>query len=69
MFGESFKKKKTLNQQDIDGQEWNQHDQDEEDKFEPFNLDKEMEQGHFDESGYYIRKKDEMEIHEGKAKK
>lgn len=65
MFGEAFqkKKKKALNRQDIEGQEWNQ-DQEDEEKFEPFNLEKEMEEGHFDESGYYVRKKDELAIHD-----
>ena len=63
MFGESFEKKRILNQKDIDGQEWNQVEEEQE-IFEPFNLDKEMEQGHFDESGYYIRKKDQMESHD-----
>jgi CD2 antigen cytoplasmic tail-binding protein 2 len=65
MFGEAFekRKKKTLERQDIEGQEWNQEQEDEE-KFEPFNLEKEMEEGHFDEAGYYVRKKDELAIHD-----
>lgn len=67
MFDEAFskkkKKKKALDRQDIEGQEWNQ-DQEDEEKFEPFNLEKEMEEGHFDESGYYVRKKDELAIHD-----
>ena len=65
MFGEAFekKKKKALDRKDIEGQEWNQ-DQEDEEKFEPFNLEKEMEEGHFNEAGYYVRKKDELAIHD-----
>ena len=65
MFGESFekRKKKALDKQDIEGQEWDNGPEDDE-KFEPFNLEKEMEEGHFDEAGYYVRKKDELAIHD-----
>jgi hypothetical protein len=60
--------KKTLESQDIEGQEWNADDQqeytDEGLKLEPFNMDREMEEGHFDTEGHYIKKKDEFESHD-----
>ncbi|KAJ3150463.1 hypothetical protein HDU86_006636 [Geranomyces michiganensis] len=55
-----------LRSDQIEGQEW---DPDAEDfsgevKLTPFNMEEEMEEGDFDESGHYIRKRDEHLIHD-----
>ncbi|KAJ3343510.1 hypothetical protein HDU93_008169 [Gonapodya sp. JEL0774] len=65
----SKKEVKFMQKEDIEGQEWeNGEDDDEYDeggvKIEPFNMDDELQNGAFDESGMYIRKKDEFEHHD-----
>lgn len=72
MFGDSFtapdkkaKKNKTLTA--IEGQEWNPEARDYTDdgtKIEPFNMDQELEEGHFDAEGMYIRKSDQLAMHD-----
>ncbi|KAJ3085928.1 CD2 antigen cytoplasmic tail-binding protein 2 [Quaeritorhiza haematococci] len=79
MFGDSFatekfaaqpKKKgeiRFMAKEEIEGQEWNaEGDEYTEDgiKIEPFNMDQELEEGGFDESGHYVRKKDEHQRHD-----
>ncbi|KAI8816616.1 uncharacterized protein EV422DRAFT_280863 [Fimicolochytrium jonesii] len=69
-----------LKRDHIEGQEWGDDtngdmDEDEGDgadgaevgakvKITPFNMDEELEEGDFDESGHYIRKKDELQMHD-----
>ncbi|KXS21454.1 hypothetical protein M427DRAFT_270721 [Gonapodya prolifera JEL478] len=65
----SKKEVKFMQQEDIEGQEWENAEEEEEYdesgmKIEPFNMDDEMQNGAFDESGMYIRKKDEFEHHD-----
>ncbi|TPX33372.1 hypothetical protein SmJEL517_g03707 [Synchytrium microbalum] len=51
----------------IEGQEWDAEAEefDEEGtKMEPFNMDQELEEGGFDESGHYIAKQDDQAIHD-----
>ncbi|KAI8914973.1 hypothetical protein DFJ77DRAFT_42038 [Powellomyces hirtus] len=60
------KGEKFLKSENIEGQEW-MDDVDEfsgEVKLTPFNMEEEMEEGNFDESGHYIRKRDEHLIHD-----
>lgn len=68
MFGEEEKPaKKYMDRHDIQGQEWNADTKDYTDdgsKIEPFNMDQELEDGKFDESGHYIRDVDEHKIHD-----
>ncbi|KAJ3043249.1 hypothetical protein HDV00_005569 [Rhizophlyctis rosea] len=74
MFGDSFteepKRKKGdvkfLTKEEIEGQEFDQDEEYNETgvKITPFNMDEEMEEGNIDESGHYIRKKDEHQMHD-----
>ncbi|KAJ1328683.1 hypothetical protein BSLG_009918 [Batrachochytrium salamandrivorans] len=79
MFGDGFDTKplaaKTneakpfLKSSQIDGQEWRGDfddiiDDNGEVKIEPFNMDRELEEGGFDGSGHYVTKKDEHAIHD-----
>ncbi|EGF78256.1 hypothetical protein BATDEDRAFT_35734 [Batrachochytrium dendrobatidis JAM81] len=76
MFGEGFDKKnptsipkKHLESNEINGQEWREDFDDIIDdngtvKIEPFNMDRELDEGEFDESGHYVVKKDEHAIHD-----
>lgn len=52
-----FAAPKTL---EIEGQEWTEA----QDKFEPFHMDAELEQGHFDLNGMYVKHSDEMGLHD-----
>lgn len=62
------KKLQFLKSNDIEGQEWdNGQDEDEnnvEIPTESFNMDQELAEGDFTQSGVYIRKKDEQSIHD-----
>ncbi|KAI8587002.1 hypothetical protein BDZ88DRAFT_454478 [Geranomyces variabilis] len=55
-----------LRSDQIEGQEWlpDAEDFSGEVKLTPFNMEEEMEEGDFDESGHYIRKRDEHLIHD-----
>jgi len=55
------KKKKValMKRSDIEGEEWNAPEDEEEEKMMPFNMDKDLEEGDFDENGHYIPKKDQ----------
>ncbi|KAJ3053378.1 hypothetical protein HK097_004428 [Rhizophlyctis rosea] len=77
MFGDSFEDKKKqpkrkkgqikyMRSDEIEGQEFAPTEDYDEDgmKITPFNVDEEMEEGAFDESGNYIRKKDEHQMHD-----
>jgi len=57
----SDKKKKValMKRSDIEGEEWNAPEDEEEEKMMPFNMDKDLEEGDFDENGHYIPKKDQ----------
>lgn len=63
---------KYLAKEKIVGQEWlNQESSDDEDEkgekkvtITPFNMDRELEEGNFDETGHYIQKKDDQAMHD-----
>ncbi|KAJ3024080.1 hypothetical protein HKX48_007261 [Thoreauomyces humboldtii] len=60
------KEDKFLRLESIEGQVWRDDAEDfaGEVKLTPFNMEEEMEEGDFDESGHYIRKRDEHLIHD-----
>jgi len=60
------KKKKVglMKRSDIEGEEWNAPEDEEEEKMMPFNMDKDLEEGDFDENGHYIPKKDENQVYD-----
>jgi len=60
------KKKKItfMKKSDIEGQEWNVPEDEEEEKMMPFNMDKDLEEGDFDENGHFIPKKDQNQVYD-----
>lgn len=60
------KKKKVglMKRSDIKGEEWNVPEDEEEEKMMPFNMDKDLEEGDFDENGHYIPKKDQNQVYD-----
>ncbi|KAI9099822.1 hypothetical protein DFS34DRAFT_648769 [Phlyctochytrium arcticum] len=74
MFGDSFdapakgkNKPRFLKSSEIEGQELETDfgaDADGEIKITPFNMKEELQDGNFDESGHYIRKRDELSMHD-----
>jgi len=60
------KKKKVglMKRSDIEGEEWNVPEDEEEEKMMPFNMDKDLEEGDFDENGHYIPKKDQNQVYD-----
>ncbi len=72
MFGDdsaaSKKKIQFLKSNDIEGQEWNNLENENEEEgdipTESFNMDQELAEGDFTQSGVYIRKIDEQSIHD-----
>jgi len=53
-----------MKRSDIEGEEWNVPEDEEEEKMMPFNMDKDLEEGDFDENGHYIPKKDENQVYD-----
>lgn len=64
----AMKKLQFLKSNDIEGQEWGEGQGDDENNgeipTESFNMDQELAEGDFTQSGVYIRKKDEQSIHD-----
>ncbi|KAJ3277137.1 hypothetical protein HDV01_000189 [Terramyces sp. JEL0728] len=59
IFQDEQPKKTFLKSRDIEGQEWTMNEE-----MESFNMDQELQEGDFTEAGVYVKKKDELEIHD-----